>query len=62
MGRGRAKAKQTRIARELKYFSQPTDFHALEQELSSDPRSAAEPEEDTAAWTDDADLPGSVRY
>ncbi|MGI5247139.1 DUF3073 domain-containing protein [Dactylosporangium sp. CA-139066] len=36
MGRGRAKAKQARIARELKYFSPPTDLDALQHELSGD--------------------------
>ena len=33
MGRGRAKAKQTKVARELKYFSPDTDLRALEREL-----------------------------
>lgn len=33
MGRGRAKAKQTKVARELKYRSFETDFSSLEQEL-----------------------------
>lgn len=33
MGRGRAKAKQTRIARELKYREVDTDFASLEREL-----------------------------
>ena len=33
MGRGRAKAKQTKVARELKYRSFDTDFSSLEQEL-----------------------------
>lgn len=35
MGRGRAKAKQTKVARELKYFSPDTDLSALERELRS---------------------------
>ena len=35
MGRGRAKAKQTKVARELKYSSQGTDFAALQRELAS---------------------------
>ncbi len=35
MGRGRQKAKQTKVARELKYFSPETNYRALEQELSS---------------------------
>jgi hypothetical protein len=34
MGRGRAKAKQTKVARELKYSSPQTDFERLQQELS----------------------------
>ena len=33
MGRGRAKAKQTKVARELKYRSVDTDFSSLEREL-----------------------------
>lgn len=33
MGRGRAKAKQTRVARDLKYRSIDTDFASLEREL-----------------------------
>ena len=33
MGRGRAKAKQTKVARELKYYSPETDLSALEREL-----------------------------
>lgn len=35
MGRGRQKAKQTKVARELKYFSPETNYRALEQELTS---------------------------
>jgi hypothetical protein len=34
MGRGRAKAKQTRVARELKYHSPNTDLAALQRELT----------------------------
>lgn len=34
MGRGRQKAKQTKVARELKYFSPDTNYRALEQELT----------------------------
>ena len=33
MGRGRQKAKHTKVARELKYFSPDTDLTALEREL-----------------------------
>lgn len=35
MGRGRAKAKQTKVARELKYSSPNTDFDSLQRELSN---------------------------
>jgi hypothetical protein len=34
MGRGRAKAKQTKVARELKYSSPQTDFDRLQRELA----------------------------
>ena len=33
MGRGRQKAKHTKVARELKYFSPNTDLNALEREI-----------------------------
>ncbi len=36
MGRGRAKAKQTKVARELKYHSPKTDLEALQRELSAE--------------------------
>ena len=34
MGRGRAKAKQTKVARELKYHTPNTDLTALQRELA----------------------------
>lgn len=34
MGRGRAKAKQTKVARELKYSSPSMDLDSLQRELS----------------------------
>ena len=34
MGRGRAKAKQTKVARDLKYNTPNTDLSALQAELS----------------------------
>ncbi|SDU19098.1 DUF3073 domain-containing protein [Jiangella alkaliphila] len=36
MGRGRAKAKQTKVARRLKYQQLDTDFGALQRELGTD--------------------------
>ncbi|MDM4762228.1 DUF3073 domain-containing protein [Galbitalea sp. SE-J8] len=35
MGRGRQKAKHTKVARELKYFSPDTNYGALEKELGT---------------------------
>ena len=51
MGRGRAKAKQTRVARDLKYSSPNTDLERLQRELSmgsqqSDSTSAARATDD----------------
>jgi Protein of unknown function (DUF3073) len=37
MGRGRAKAKQTKVARELKYHSGGTDLDRLRAELAGEP-------------------------
>lgn len=35
MGRGRQKAKHTKVARELKYFTPDTNLTALERELAT---------------------------
>ena len=56
MGRGRAKAKQTKVARELKYSSGNTDLSALQAELAGGgyhPPAPAEVEDDDE---DDDDL------
>jgi hypothetical protein len=61
MGRGRAKAKQTKVARDLKYHTQDTDFTALQRELGntpspsygsaeSDPASNADDDYDEGSW------------
>ncbi|HKT00102.1 MAG TPA: DUF3073 domain-containing protein [Rugosimonospora sp.] len=42
MGRGRAKAKQTKVARELKYHSPNTDLAALQRELAGSGKSNEE--------------------
>ncbi|MDR2381775.1 MAG: DUF3073 domain-containing protein [Bifidobacteriaceae bacterium] len=42
MGRGRQKAKQTKVARRLKYYTPDTDLGALERELSGGSDSPAE--------------------
>ena len=65
MGRGRAKAKQTKVARALKYHSPDTDLAALQRELggravASDPDDNDQYDEysdevDDADDTDDED-------
>ncbi|WP_406814052.1 DUF3073 domain-containing protein [Mycobacterium sp. M23085] len=55
MGRGRAKAKQTKVARELKYSSPQTDFQRLQQELSgtgSDESSDLDSDGSDEPWDD----------
>jgi len=56
MGRGRAKAKQTKVARDLKYRTHETDFGALANELHGG-ESAPEPVEVPDEWSDYADQP-----
>ncbi|NMW65390.1 DUF3073 domain-containing protein [Mobiluncus mulieris] len=46
MGRGRQKAKQTKVARRLKYGGPEPDLEALERELSGKGRFPEAPEED----------------
>ena len=38
MGRGRQKAKQTKVARKLKYYSPETDYAALQREQQAKQR------------------------
>ncbi|WP_033290105.1 DUF3073 domain-containing protein [Amycolatopsis jejuensis] len=52
MGRGRAKAKQTKVARELKYSSHDTDFDALQRELS---KNSSDKHEDDNRYEDPYD-------
>lgn len=54
MGRGRQKAKQVKIARDLKYYSPPTDLTALQRELSS--ANAASADSRASTWDEDEDL------
>ena len=42
MGRGRQKAKHTKVARELKYFSPSTNYSELERELTAKSRNNSE--------------------
>ena len=51
MGRGRQKAKQTKVARALKYYSPETDYERLQRELQGGSGHAPDRSDDT----DDAD-------
>ena len=55
MGRGRQKAKNTKVARELKYFSPATDYSALEAELSHKSEDGDQYEDKWADLYDDED-------
>jgi hypothetical protein len=59
MGRGRAKAKQTKVARALKYGGPQTDFDRLQAELSGQPVTVPDP---VAEEIDDADDPYAKYY
>ncbi len=51
MGRGRQKAKHTKVARELKYFSPDTNYTELERELTAKKQN----NDDSEAWAEYAD-------
>ncbi|MFW0118614.1 DUF3073 domain-containing protein [Rothia sp. P5764] len=59
MGRGRQKAKATRQAREMKYFSPDTDYTALERELrrsgNSKPKTSAHQYDDDDDYSEYVD-------
>ncbi|QPK78883.1 DUF3073 domain-containing protein [Corynebacterium lizhenjunii] len=48
MGRGRAKAKQTKVARQLKYNSPEMDLDSLQRELAS--------QQPSSDWDDDDEV------
>ncbi|KGM14192.1 DUF3073 domain-containing protein [Cellulomonas bogoriensis] len=63
MGRGRQKAKQTKVARALKYSSYEPNYKALEQELTSgarrsdlvteNPHGSGDHDDDLRDWSPD---------
>ncbi|HXY62771.1 MAG TPA: DUF3073 domain-containing protein [Mycobacterium sp.] len=55
MGRGRAKAKQTKVARELKYSSPQTDFERLQRELSGSGDDDADQADGEDPWSAEDD-------
>jgi Protein of unknown function (DUF3073) len=52
MGRGRQKAKQQKVARQLKYFSPDTDYSALQRELTGSTGSNGNAVDDTLDHAD----------
>ncbi len=55
MGRGRAKAKQTKVARELKYSSPQTDFERLQRELSGSGADESSELDGDESWEDESE-------
>lgn len=52
MGRGRQKAKNTKIARELKSFSPSVNYNALERELTGHSHDDADYSAEYDKWAD----------
>ena len=48
MGRGRSKAKQTKVARDLKYSNQDMDLERLAKELHGEVKASKDFEEDSS--------------
>ena len=55
MGRGRAKAQQQKVARELKYNTQSTDLDALQRELGGSGSSGGDGRDSGEEFSDDED-------
>ncbi len=53
MGRGRAKAKQTKVARELKYNTPQTDFERLQRELGGGSDTDSDDDLADDRWSDE---------
>ncbi|MEU2914024.1 DUF3073 domain-containing protein [Streptomyces massasporeus] len=62
MGRGRAKAKQTKVARQLKYNSGGTDLSRLAEELGASPSNPQPPNGAPPIEDDDQDEDLYARY
>lgn len=60
MGRGRQRAKQTKVARRLKYFSPETDLEQLERELRNQPVGVDDDEDDDYEDYDDYEIPSAT--
>ena len=55
MGRGRARAKQQKVARELKYRSVSTDFSSLERELRGQSSDSPTPADEIEEYDEEYD-------
>jgi hypothetical protein len=55
MGRGRAKAKQQKVARELKYNTHFTDLDALQRELGAGQGGSASRDVKSDDWVEESD-------
>ena len=56
MGRGRSKAKQTKVARDLKYSNHDMDLESLAKELHGEPRdSKPESRKDNFVYDDSSE-------
>ena len=55
MGRGRAKAKQTKVARALKYHSPDTDYAALQRELGGRAADPDDIDQDDGEYADEVE-------
>lgn len=55
MGRGRAKAKQQKVARDLKYNTHFTDLDALQRELGTSAPSGSRVDDDSESDADEYD-------
>jgi hypothetical protein len=62
MGRGRAKAKQTKVARELKYYTPDTNLDALARELHGAPSDTRTSREAPSDVGDDDDEDEYARW
>ena len=62
MGRGRAKAKQTKVARALKYAGPETDFERLQRELASTSDELPEGDHDEAEDDEDDEEDPYAKY
>ena len=62
MGRGRQKAKHTKVARELKYFSPDTNYTQLERELAGGDSRLSEDLEKWPEYTEYEDTYGDDEF